>query len=291
MKNARIVLTAVGVAVVAIGSYDFYLRHRVDVLYREVRARELLSIPAHIRVSLTDGTPEGTAKGAEWLEQRLGTKQGDVAALYILNSLGAEKLAPLPCYRSYGFCGNASRWERCRCQIRAMKQHLESVDQVIQRYLADQDKPSLRPLPKVDWMTLTDIESKALAAVETKNLGLLVIVSDGVGDARFIPFTHPSDPRRVKLHRVGQYYDVRSCAPVACIIEYELAGEPASSLHDRVTRLSFDPGDGDLDGLPGIASLEFDTRFTPIPRGLASQPYAPRWEDLVSLAKTSTPPE
>jgi hypothetical protein len=291
MKHAKIVLVAAGLAVIAICSYDFYLKHRVEVLFREVRAREQLRIPKQVRISLTDGTADGAAKGARWLEQQLGTRQGDLAALYVVDSLRGGRVMPLPCFRSHGFCGNVGRWEWRRCTVRAMERHLANVDSAIQQYLSDNDKPVLRPLPKVDWLSLTDIESKALSSVEAKNIGFLLVLSDGIADARFVPQTHPSHPYRVKFQRVGQTYDVRApSASWAGIIDYELAGDPSVSSPNRVMRLALDAGDGDSDGLAGVTYLQFDTRFTPISKVLATRPSAPPWEDLVSAAQTSTGP-
>jgi hypothetical protein len=291
MKRTKIVLAVVGLAIIASYSYDFYLKHRVGVLFREVRAREQIHIPRQIRIALTDGTADGAAKGATWLEQQLGTRQGDLAALYILNSLSADSLAPLPYYRNQGVCGDGAKWNRYRRHIRAMQQHLESVDQTIQRYFADQHKPSLHPLPKVDWANLTDIQSKALSCIETKNIGFLMVLSDGIGDAGFVVQTCPSLPYRVKLARVGQVYDLKaSAAPLTSIISYELTGTQAGLSPDRVARLSFDTGDADRDGLAGISYLQFETRFMPISEVLATRPSAPPWGDLLTVPQASTRP-
>lgn len=65
---------------------------------------------------------------------------------------------------------------------------------------------------------------------------------------------------------------------------------PGFAPDSQPTQFAISMGDVDRDGLAGITYLQFETHFTPIPKALPTQPYAPQWEDLVNVAHTGTHP-
>lgn len=65
---------------------------------------------------------------------------------------------------------------------------------------------------------------------------------------------------------------------------------PGFAPDSQPAQFAISMGDVDRDGLAGITYLQFETHFTPIPKALPTQPYAPQWEDLVNVAHTGTRP-
>jgi hypothetical protein len=262
---------ALGTGVLIIGVYlviGFYFSSVARRYQEQALGRMLLQIPAQQRRQLTDGTTAGIA----WLEQQLQARRGSLAALYIIDSMTPDGMKSLPVHRPIvGHCGFdsglASRWRRDRNTADRLRESMAQEDELIGRYFRDKQKMPLRPLPVVDWTNPLDIEGKALAAIESDDMGLLFVLTDFQ-----VMAASPSVKAPLRFHRVGNRYDVQVLPSGERMIAYErLSGTSAGETRWFRYRI----GDSDLDGLPGLATPDLSSQPPLELRPATSQPEAP----------------
>jgi hypothetical protein len=294
MKHLRIVLAVVGVMIVAAFSYDVYLRWQTNNLLGELRNRARLSIPRDVRIALTDGTAEGTAKGARWLEDRLRSKQGSMIAMRILNSMMAKNAESPPGSDPIIASFRVIRWRRYHDEVRSLKRRIREQDQAVDKYFRERNRAVFRPLPRVDWTSVGDIEGKALAAIETRNVGFLLVLSDGITDAGANLWIHrlERNPSVIHFDRIGDKYDVRQLTfSRGRLAPYQVSSLPPE-LEGRTYWATYQVMDADRDGLPGIAVLTLDSHMGTEKHVPTTQPTAPHWEEaLPSRPATTLPAE
>ena len=250
---------------------------------QEAWASQHLRISEQERRLLTDGTTDSVA----WLEKQLEVEQGRLVALYVLNSMAVGGLSSLPKPMPVmAFCGHTSARRR-RTYIRdTVRAFLTEQDDAIEEYFSIRDHLQFQPLSVVDWSDPSDIEGSFLQAVESKDVGLMVVLLDYEASARVHPMVHPSDDRRVRFHRVDGNYDVRQLSQSRRrLIAYEVVGGLERYLDGETRWLSFEVEDFEGDGLQGITRVRFGTRQGLQDTVSTTQPPAHSWDDLMQKSR------
>lgn len=281
-RPKRLAVLVLGiVATVIAGRFVIrFLDHRKS---QEAWANQHLRIPEKERRLLTDGTADSVA----WLEKQLEAEQGRLVALYILDSMVMGGLSSLPKPMPVmAFCGNTSARKRRKYIRDTVRAFLTEQDDAIEDYFSVRHHLQFQPLSVVDWSDPSDIEGSFLQAVESKDVGLMVVLLDYEASARVNPIVHPSDDRRVRFHRVDGNYDVQQLSQSRRrLIAYEVVGGSDRYLDGETMWLSFDVEDFEGDGLQGITRVRFGSRLGSQDTVPTTQPPAPSWDDLMQESR------
>ncbi len=228
-----------------------------------------LYIPPEKRRLLTNGTTDGVP----WLEEQLQTEPGRMVALHILNSMMTEPLQPFP--RRIGrfeFCGNTPRWIRRLSVKNSVRMYRRQQDEAVDLYFATREQRRFKPLPVVDWDDSRDIESKALAAIEGKDLGMLMVLLEWKATTWLPRSFFPVDERQIRFARNGDTYDVRELTKSGkrLLAAEILGGDPVER-----TWLVYKIEDGFGDGMAGIERPGFSPWHGDQDAVPTAQPFAP----------------
>lgn len=251
------------VATISISAFD----RRASL--RAWRSRELY-IPPDQRRLLTNGTTDGVP----WLEEQLQSQRGRMVALYILSSMMTEALEPFPMpFEPLGFCGNTPRGKRRQVVRQHVRASLKRQEESVALYFTGREQRRFKPLPVVDWNDLQDIESKALAAIEAKDIGMLMVLLEWKATTWVPRIAHPHDERQIRFARAGAKYDVRLFTQSRRrVLACEILGEHSNDGMWFNYRIE----DVDGDGLAGISRPRFHSSYGSQDTGPATQPWAPR---------------
>ena len=162
-----------------------------------------------------------------WLEDKLRSGKGSVAALMILRSLNGQESHDLVDFRQcYGFCGNTMQWQSIQFMISDFKnKESEELDQ-INSYFTTQKNNYIRVGSIPDLSNSDTVERKFKQASDSSDFGKMYLLLENA----------PSN--------YGTFWSYFS----------HVKSDPANS---QQLKISFDVFDQDKDGSLGVAWFEY----------------------------------